>query len=250
DSRPEEHSCDRFGRSVAAAWCVQPFISLVPPSVSSPPGPRLAKPHIVAKETLRGDAHGVGARTQRSLASFGHVSRPDALLCGVGLACRFGYNVAGNGVRTCWPRGAPAGACRSVRQPIPRGSAPQSGRTWPTNALRSVRASRAIRPEIMLDHCSSVQYLLRVCSVPRLIHRHDGNPMGGGHDTEGCLPRCDRPIPLLVSEDLPAAHDCLVDACGCAAGGDVFVLVGGLQSPVDGGIVAHYPSLSDGQSRV
>jgi len=162
--------CDAVGRSVAAAWCVQPFISLVPPSASSPPGPRLAKPHIVAKETLRGDAHGVGARTQRSLASFGHVSRPDALLCGVGLACRFGYNVAGcgwshiyrgilsnhtgSGVYTCWPRGAPAGACRSVRQPIPRGSAPQSGRTWPTNAFRSVRASRAIRPEKILDHCS------------------------------------------------------------------------------------------------
>ena len=51
--------------------------------------------------------------------------------------------------------------------------------------------------------------------------------MVGGPDKEVYLPRFGRTIPLLVSEDLPAAHDFLVDAFGCEAGGDVFLLVGG-----------------------
>ena len=42
--------------------------------------------------------------------------------------------------------------------------------------------------------------------------------MLGRHDKEVCLPRGDRTILLLVSEDIPAAHDCLVDAFGFAAG--------------------------------
>ncbi len=74
--------------------------------------------------------------------------------------------------------------------------------------------------------------------------------MVGGPDKEVCLPRFDRTIPLLVSEDLPAAHDFLVDAFGCEAGGGVFLLVGGLQPHLGGGIVAHHTSLSDLQSRV
>ena len=73
--------------------------------------------------------------------------------------------------------------------------------------------------EKTLDYCSQVQYLLRPCSMTRLLHRREGNPGVGGHSREVWRPRCDRTVPLLVSEDIPAAHDCLVDAFGCEAGG-------------------------------
>src|SRR2546425_12565934 len=53
-------------------------------------GPNLAKPQILAKETLSSDAHCAGARTTSSLSLFDHALRPDYPACLRGLAFRCG----------------------------------------------------------------------------------------------------------------------------------------------------------------
>src|SRR5207253_10763407 len=143
-----------IGRSVSAAWCIQPFIPRVPPAAPPPPGPHRASPHMVAKETLSGDAHGVGARPRCSLASSGHASRPEAPLFCVGLPAGAGptspaaaYARVGHAER----RLAGAGPYDSRFSTALRPRADIRGQKI---ALRSVRASRVIRPEKMLDYCS------------------------------------------------------------------------------------------------
>ena len=91
---------------------------------------------MVAKEMLSGDANGVGARTTRVLSAFDHALQchSTACLCGCGLPER-GKRRRKRWVRTCWPLGAPGGACRPARWLMPRCCEPQSGRTWPTHHL-------------------------------------------------------------------------------------------------------------------
>src|SRR5438445_13002220 len=59
--------------------------------------PTLAKPQIVAKETLSGDSNCAGARTNSSLSSFDHALQPDdnAFLCGSGFRCWQTFAVSG-----------------------------------------------------------------------------------------------------------------------------------------------------------